>query len=213
MNYKIIDVDNWERKELFRLYTNELKIGINITVEMDVTNVVKFAKKGGYKFYPCMIWAVSKVVNAHDEYKYGKLGGKLVLWDSVSPSFTDFNSETKQFNKFTSEYSEDFKTFYETCQKDREKFKNESGFVGNPPENVFDITCIPWVNYKAFTMHIETEPRFFPVVSWGKFIEKDDRFTMPVTIDYNHAVGDGYNASMFFNYLQEFIDNFDKNVL
>ncbi len=212
MNYKVIDIENWERKDLYKLYTTELKISINLTVELDVTNLVEFAKNNGYKFYPCMIWSVSKIVNSHDEYKYGKKDGKLVLWDSVSPSYTDFNNETKKFNKFVSEFSPKFDVFYKTCQSDREKYSGVSGFVPNAPENVFDITCIPWVNYKAFTMHIETEPRFFPVVSWGKYVEDNGRYKMPVTIDYNHAVGDGYNASMFFNYLQEFIDNFSENV-
>ncbi len=212
MNYKIIDIETWDRKELFNMYTTDLKIVMNLTVDLDVTKLVNFAKSNGYKFYPCMIWAVSKVVNSHDEYKYGKKDGKLVLWDYVSPSFTDFNEKTKKFNKFVVEYSKDFKTFYSNCQNEREKNKDVSGFIPNQPENVFDITCLPWVYYKNFTMHIETEPRFFPVVSWGKYVEENGKFKIPVTIDYNHAVGDGYNASMFFNYLQDLLDNFSKNV-
>ncbi|MBQ3235308.1 MAG: chloramphenicol acetyltransferase [Clostridia bacterium] len=213
MNYKIIDIDKWDRKDLFKMYTSDLKIVMNLTVELDVTNVVNFAKTNGYKFYPCMIWAVSKVVNSHDEYKYGKKDGNLVLWDYVSPSFTDFNMESKKFNKFAVEYSPCFNTFYTQCQNMREKYSNVSGFIPNQPENVFDITCLPWVYYKNFTMHIETEARFFPVVSWGKYELKDGKYLMPVTIDYNHAVGDGYTASMFFSYLKDFIENFSKNIL
>ena len=209
MNYKIIDIENWDRKELYQMYTTTLKVAMNLTVELDVTNLVKYAKSNGYKFYPCMIWAVSKVVNSHDDYKYGKKDGNLVLWDYVSPSFTDFDKDTKKFNKFVVDYSNDFETFYKNCEIMREKYKGVSGFIPNQPENVFDITCLPWVYYKNFTMHIETELRFFPVVSWGKYVENNGKFTMPVTIDYNHAVGDGYNASMFFNYLQELIDKFN----
>ncbi|MBR3804602.1 MAG: chloramphenicol acetyltransferase [Clostridia bacterium] len=212
MNYTVIDYENWDRKELFELYTTSLKITMNLTVEIDVTNIVTFAKSNGYKFYPCMIWAVSKVVNAGDEFKYAVKDGKVIKWDFVSPSYTDFNNETKKFNKFVSEYSPNFKTFYSTCQADREKYAGLVGFADNQPENVFDITCLPWVYYKNFTMHIETEARFFPVVSWGKYIEKDGKFIMPVTLDFNHAVGDGYNASKFFNDLQAFIDNFYKEV-
>ncbi len=36
-----------------------------------MTPLVTFAKRQGMKFYPLMIWGVSKVVNAHDEFKYG----------------------------------------------------------------------------------------------------------------------------------------------
>lgn len=212
MNYKVINFENFERKDLFKLYTTDLKIVMNLTVEMDVTDLVNFAKQNGYKFYPCMIWVVSKIVNSRDEFKYAKKDGKLILWDYVSPSFTDFNQETQKFNKFVSEYSSDFKTFYNTCQSDREKYKNVVGFVENQPENVFDITCLPWVYYKNFTMHIETEQRFFPVVSWGKYVLENGRYKMPVTIDFNHAVGDGYHASRFFNELQDFISDFANKI-
>ena len=212
MNYKIIDLEQFERKDLFKLYTTDLKIVMNITVDIDVTNLVEFVKNNGYKFYPCMIWAVSKIVNSRDEFKYAKKDGNLILWDYVSPSFTDFNSETQKFNKFVSEYSSDFETFYKTCQTDRKKYKKEVGFIGNQPENVFDITCLPWVYYKNFTMHIETEQRFFPVVSWGKYVNENGKYKMPVTIDFNHAVGDGFHASRFFNELQEFITNFSDKI-
>ena len=41
MNYTVIDYENWDRKELFELYTTSLKITMNLTVEIDVTNIVK----------------------------------------------------------------------------------------------------------------------------------------------------------------------------
>ena len=212
MNYEVVDYKNWDRKELFELYTTSLKIVMNLTVDIDVTNIVNFAKANEYKFYPCMIWAVSKVVNATDCFKYAVKDGKVIKWDYVSPSFTDFNSQTKKFNKFVSEYNSDFKTFYQTCQSDREKYSSVLGFIPNQPENVFDITCLPWVYYKNFTMHIETDARFFPVISWGKYVSENGRYKMPVTIDLNHAVGDGYDASKFFTDLENFIANFNKNV-
>ena len=206
MNYTVIDFEKWNRKELFTLYTTSLKVSMNLTVELDVAKIVNFSKSNGYKFYPCMIWAVSSVVNAGDEFKYAFKDGKLIKWNYVSPSYTDFNNETKTFSKFVSEFSPDFKTFYNTVENDRKKYKNLVGFAKNQPENVFDVTCIPWVNNKNFTMHVETEMRFFPIVSWGKFIKKGKKYVMPVTLDLNHAVGDGYNASIFFKNLQDFID-------
>ena len=45
-----------------------MRIVMSLTVEMDVTPLVAFAKRQGMKFYPLMIWGVSKVVNAHDEF-------------------------------------------------------------------------------------------------------------------------------------------------
>ena len=134
---------------------------MNLATEVDVTPIINFSKSKGYKFYPCMIWAVSKVVNATENFKYYLKDAKLINWDFVSPSYTDFNKETKKFNKFVTEFNEDFKKFYTAVQSDREKYKKHTGFLSNQPENVFDITCLPWINYKNFTTRVNAGIRLF----------------------------------------------------
>ena len=70
MQYTKIDIETWDRKELFRLYTGKLKIRMELTVDMDVTKLLQFTKKQGLRFYPTMIWAVSKMINSREEFKY-----------------------------------------------------------------------------------------------------------------------------------------------
>ena len=71
MEYRIVELEAWDRKDLFQFYIQRMRIVMSLTVEMDVTPLVAFAKRQGMKFYPLMIWGVSKVVNAHDAFKYG----------------------------------------------------------------------------------------------------------------------------------------------
>ena len=93
-----INLDEWSRGELFRFYINKLPIVISLTVDIDVTPVLNYAKKKGLKFYPCMIWAVARVVNARDEFKYGfDEDGSLVRWDHIVPSYTNSNVASSQF--------------------------------------------------------------------------------------------------------------------
>ena len=96
-----IDIESWERRDLFKLYTTDLKIVMNMTVDVDITNVISEIKKHGIRFYPTMIWIVSRLMNARDEFKYHLTeSGELIKWDYISPSYTDFNKETEKFNKF-----------------------------------------------------------------------------------------------------------------
>lgn len=64
-----------EQRKAFNFYIDNMRIVMSLTVDIDVTRLVRFDKKHGMKFYPSMIWAVSKIVNAHDEFKYG--------WDNL----------------------------------------------------------------------------------------------------------------------------------
>ena len=207
MNYKVIDIENWDRKKLFKMYTTSLKVVMNLTVEVDVSSVVKFAKQNNKKFYNCMIYIISKAVNKREEFRYGlNEKGELVLWDFVSPSYTDFDKETEKFNKFVTVYDSDFETFYNRITKDREDNKGKTGFIENQPINAFDMTCLPWVHYKSFDMHVDCDtPMYFPIVSFGKYENIDGKFMLPLTINMHHALADGYHVSRFFSDVEEII--------
>ncbi|MBR6737608.1 MAG: chloramphenicol acetyltransferase [Clostridia bacterium] len=202
--YTKIDLNTWDRKDLFNLYTNDLKIVMNMTVDVDVTPVVSYAKEKGLKFYPVMIWLVSNVINANENFKLAfDENGDVIRWNYVSPSYTDFNVTTKKFNKFVTDYDKDLFVFYNRVQNDREKYKNEVGFLPNQPKNIFDISCLPWTKYKSLDLHVYNDGKqLFPVVIWGKYELSGDKYLMPVTANIHHAVCDGYNICKFFEDLQ-----------
>ena len=212
IGYKVIDTESWERRDLFKLYTGELRAVMNMTVDIDVTNVLSYTRSRGIRFYPTMIWIVSKIMNAHEEYRYSlRENGELWCWDFVSPSYTDFNPETKKFVKFMTEYTPDFEEFYARVVADCERHKWESGFIPNQPENFFDISCLPWTRYRSFDIQVAAPlERLFPVVIWGRFEKVGERYIMPVTMNYHHAAGDGYNLCQFFEELKVEVERFGK---
>ena len=211
MNYKKIDLASWERRDIYKMYTTTLKIVMNMTVDMDVTPLVAYAKEKGLKFYPVMMHTVGRILNARDEFKYSLTAeGELILWDYISPSYTDFDPETEHFNKFVTEYTPDLFEFCERAERDRLHYKGVFGFAPDQPKNVYDISCLPWVHYNSLTLHVESADGIclFPVVIWGKYEEKDGRLILPVTVNVNHAVCDGFHISRFFNELKAAIEAF-----
>lgn len=208
MNYKTIDLNTWDRGALFKFYIDKMRIVMSLTVDMDVTPLVGFAKKNRLKFYPAMIWAVSKIVNAHDEFKYGwDADGNLIKWDVVSPSYAHFHKEDENFTKTVTEFSDDLFEFHALFLSDREKYKDVRAIAENQPPNFFDVTCLPWVRYKHFDVHVFDEGKFLaPVITWGKYEPEHGKLVMPLTMNIHHAVADGFHLSRFFNEVQELID-------
>ena len=208
MNYKTIDLNTWDRGALFKFYIDKMRIVMSLTVDMDVTPLVGFAKKNRLKFYPAMIWAVSKIVNAHDEFKYGwDADGNLIKWDVVSPSCAHFHKEDENFTKTVTEFSDDLFEFHALFLSDREKYKDVRAIAENQPPNFFDVTCLPWVRYKHFDVHVFDEGKFLaPVITWGKYEPEHGKLVMPLTMNIHHAVADGFHLSRFFNEVQELID-------
>ena len=209
MNYTTIDLNAWSRGNLFQFYIDKMRIVMSLTVDIDVQNLKLYSKKTGIPFYPLMLWVVSKVINNHDEFKYSwDNEGNLIRWDYVSPSYTDFHNNDENFTKMVTEYSDDLTEFYGRVMADRERYKNDRAMLDNQPLNFFDVSCLPWVRYKHFDVHVFDEGKFLaPVVTWGKYEQTEDKLLMPLTMNIHHAVADGFHLSRFFNEVQELIDS------
>ena len=144
MNYTLINLNEWRRGDLFQFYIDKMRIVMSLTVDVDVTNLKAYSKKHHLDFYPLMVWIVSKVVNAHDEFKYSwDADGNLIKWDFVSPSYTDFHTDDENFTKMVTEYTEDLLEFYARMEADRERYKNERAILNHQPPNFFDVSCLP----------------------------------------------------------------------
>ncbi len=210
MEYKYtkIDLGKWNRGKLFQSYI-DMRIVMSLTVDIDVTNLIEFSKSHDLKFYPAMIWVVSKVVNEHDEFKYSwDNKGNLIKWDYISPSYAEFHKEDENFTKMVTDFSDSIFEFHERFMLDREKHKMERAFVANQPLNFFDVSCLPWVKYNHFDVHVFDEGKFLaPVITWGKYELERERYIMPVTMNIHHAVADGFHLSRFFNEVQELINS------
>lgn len=210
MKSNIIDLDTWNRGKLFRFYIDDLRCVMSMTVDVDVTPLVAYVKNSGMKFYPAMMWVISKVINAHDEFKYGyDKEGRLIRWDFVSPYYADFHSEDENFVKLATEYADDLQEFHARFMADRERFKALRAFdMQDVPANTFDVSCLPWVKYKNFDLHVFDSGTYLaPVVTWGKYEEQSGKYLMPLSMNIHHAVADGFHLSRFFNEVQQLINS------
>ena len=208
MKYEVVNIDTWERGNLFRFYIDNLRNVMSMTVDMNVTNLIEYIHIHRLKFYPSMMWVISKVINTHDEFKFSwDKSGSLIHWDYISPYYADFHKDDEMFTLLYTEYAEELLTFHENFLKDREKYKDFRAFdLTEVPENVFNVSCLPWISYKSFDIHVFDEGKYLaPVVTWGKYEEKNGSLIMPLTVNIHHAVCDGFHLCRFFNDLQTFI--------
>lgn len=212
MNFKKIDLTTWERRDLFRYYTEQMRIVNSMTVDIDVTPLVTYTKKHQLHFYPCMLWVVSKVLNDHDEFKYAwSEDGELIKWSYISPSHVFYHEEDEQFTKLVTAYSDDILEFHARVLADRIQHFDARGILPDQPKNTFDASCLPWVRYSQFDMHVfDAGIHLAPVVTWGKYEEKSGSQVLPLSMQIHHAVADGFHLSRFFVEVQKLIDQLES---
>lgn len=206
MNFNLIDMNAWSRKDVFNHFIKDVKCVITLTADVDVTELLKICKKNGLNFYPVYIYLVSRAVNKRKELRMGYDDkGNVGYWEYVNPSYIVFHTEDEMFTNLSVEYVPDFYPFYNNIVCDIEKYKNIRGFdFGFPYPNIFNVSCLPWISYKSFDLHVFDEGTYLaPVITWGKYEQADDKTIMSLTLQIHHAACDGFHVSRFFTDVQK----------
>ena len=208
MNYKIIDKEKYYRKGVFNHFSKDCKCSVSITNRIDVTKLYDYSKKTGTKFYINFLYILSKILNSRDDYKMSYLyeTGELIVYDKINPIQYIFHEDTETCTPVYTHYFEDYKTFYEKCEKDIEEAKNTREYnldQENHP-NWFDASYISWLSYDSLNIELPDGYLYLlPIVNWGRYEKEGDRIKMPVTVRMNHAAADGYLVSKVFLLLEE----------
>jgi chloramphenicol O-acetyltransferase type A len=195
--FKKIDIENWERKEHFKVFTEKTPCSYNI-------------KTNSLKFYPYIISIIAKAVNKHAEFRTAyNSKGELGIYDYLNPSYTVMNEQNENFISIWSAYNHDQAVTYENIIKDIDQFKNCSGISPKPdtPENVLNISAIPWVSFTGFNLNLYSgQDYFLPIFTIGKFFNQDSETLLPLSIQVHHAVADGFHVSRLINDIQNMIN-------
>ncbi|MCR4594803.1 MAG: chloramphenicol acetyltransferase [Clostridiales bacterium] len=213
MQYRIIDRDNYYRKETYRRFTEDCKCSISMTSRIDVTNLVAYSKETDTKFYINFLYLLTKVLNSRDDFKmdYWYKTDELVCYDVINPTHYVFHKDTETCTPVYTEYCEDYETFYKNIVSDSEKAKEnrDCNHYDNSHPNWFDASFIPWVSYDSLNLELPDGYLYFPpIINWGKYRKENGRLMMPVTVRLNHAVADGYLLAYVFRMLEKEIDAF-----
>jgi len=65
------------------------------------------------------------------------------------------------------------------------------------------IGMLPWITFTHYSpIPFATIKNYFPVLQAGKFLDKEGKKMMPLSIMVYHAVADGYHVSLFLEKFQ-----------
>lgn len=209
-----IDLEQYERREHFLHYLNQVPCYYSMTVQVEVTQLVPWLKSHHIKFYPTLIYALSRIVNEHREFRMSlDEDGNLGYYETVDPTYTIFHQDDETFSSTWTTYTEDFSLFYEYYLQDQKEYGKCKGLIAKPdmPDAVFNISMIPWVSFNGFNLNLPRAEKFLlPIFTIGKYYEQDGKVWLPLAIQVHHAVCDGFHVSRFVCELQELISQFDQ---
>ncbi len=215
MGFKLIEVSKWNRKEHFDHYLNQITCTYSMTLNLDLTDLIKEIQRERIKIYPTMIYLLSMIVNKHEVFRTAiDTNGHVGIFDLLHPSYTIFQNNSETFTNIWTEYSSSFSEFYERYLLDIKSYGEIIKFIAKPnvPANVFNISSIPWVSFTGFNLNLpKVADYLLPIFTTGKYFEQNGKIWLPIAVQVHHAVCDGFHIANFINELQEAMNTLKLN--
>jgi chloramphenicol O-acetyltransferase type A len=175
-----------------------MRLTYSATVHVDISAFRRAARRNGSSEYLAQIWMLTTAANQSPEFRMSLDGaGRLGIWEQLSPLFTVLNRETRTFSGLWTPYRPRFQEFaqqatqvIETCADG--SFEPQDDI----PANVINISSIPWVDFTAFNLNLQTD-YMLPILTIGRYSQVEELTLMPLAIQVHHAVCDGYHLGQF----------------
>lgn len=205
---KYIDLETYPRRSHFAYFKSLAYPYVGMNANVDVTNLLAAAKaRGGSSFLACL-WAAATAANAIPELRQRIVDEGIVEFDHCDTAHTVALAD-HTFCNCRTDCRMTFDEFLVRGKQWQEEAKNRHGFVSTQDDetDLIFVSCVPWV---AFTQVIQPTPipaDCNPRIVFGKFIREGDRTLMPLAIQANHALVDGYHVGRFYEEFQTIADS------
>ena len=197
-----IDINSWPRREVYEFFSAISQPFYSVTFNVDVTELYGYVKKEGLSFYYALTYLVTKAINSVDAFGYAVEDGAVVRLGKRDPSFTDMKKGAETFHIVTMPMEADIKSF---CARARLRSENQEGFIDMASESagLIFISCLPWLELTALTNERDFDADdCVPRVSWGKYVPRDGRLILGMSVEVNHRFIDGVHIGRFAQALE-----------
>ena len=202
-----IDLNTWDRREHYKLFSAQQFPYLGVTFRLDVTRLHRWCKENRVSFYYALCWYSIRAMEPIRNFHYRLMGGAPVRVGKLIPSLTDMHAGSELFHIVTVEMTPEPAEF---CRRTAEKSVAQSGLLDQTDEQIeglIYLSCLPWLDFTGVLNNRESPDDGTPQAIWGKYRrEADGRLTLPYSIDANHRLMDGVHLGKFAENLQRLLD-------
>ena len=211
--YTELDIKKWPRKATYEFFKDYEDPFFNFTANIDVSFVYRFCQKNDLAVSLTLLYYSLVTANQIREFRIRLVDGRLVEFDRIHATQTILNDdETFSFAYF--EMMDDVFEFNRYGKEAREKYKALKTFeVESDRSDLIYYSVIPWVSFTSFKHASRLDNRqTVPRIVFGKIFDDSNRKLMPLSVEANHTIMDGFHVGKFFTSFQEILNSYQSEL-
>jgi len=206
--FQAFDVDQWNRKDAYNLFKTYEDPLFNISAYLDATALHAFCKREGFSFHLALLFYSTKTANETLEFKLRNLDSSLVLFDTIHCGSTILHDDhTFSFCYF--KLTDSMASFDEQGkQLIRQNLEQKNFDPKHDDVGLIYYSALPWISFTSIKHARKLSLNdSVPKIVFGKYFSEGNRLKLPISVEVNHSLMDGYQVGKFLNDLQDEIDS------
>jgi len=203
MTHQIIDLETWPRATQFHFFRTYQQPHYATTARLDVTHLMA-RKADGMSPYRGCLFAIGAGLHRVPELCMRFRADQVVAHDMITLSMT-VPTDVGSFGYAYVPFVADFAAFEGQAKVLIDAVAAGITLDANSGErdDLAYLSCMPWLDYSSINNALPGPDDCIPRITWGKFVERDGRWDMAMTLEVHHALVDGAQVGAFFEAVQD----------
>ena len=218
--FRVVDVENWNRKELYEKFVKKPFV-VTLNTNVDVTKLVSAAKHKKIKFSTCFVYAISRVVNKIENFRIGfNEKDEVGIFDVSSPKISVLKKGAEIYSSVVVDFEKDFLSFHNNYllrMKEYEEYDGPGRYSNkNGRRDFFIVSYVPNIDFSSFVsvpIFYDVAESCVPFFCIGKWTKKFFKVKVPLSFRVSHLAVDGLHLGRFVDMLKAEISLLSKEIL
>lgn len=201
-----IPLASYPRVDILHAFKDRLMPQFSTTCEIDITGIKRGCDTHENSLFIALSYAVTRAANAVPAFRQRIIDDVLYEFERIDPGFT-VARENDLFSFCDAEYHENFSRYREIAITRMATVKQAPDLSVGEKHHMLFISAIPWFSFTSFTHPYSPVYGYIPIITVGKYTERNGRFLMPVAVQVHHGVVDGVHVGRFYATLTALAEN------
>ncbi len=206
MEAHFINMDAYERKAHFDYFRSLQYPYVGVTVDQDVTSVLRFSRENHRSFYLTFLHAAALAADAVAKFRQRIHNGRIIEYSECPTSHTE-RTAAGAYCYCTLRHHMDLPDYFALAEEARSNCGSKGISEDEDAESLYFISALPWLHYTSLIQPVAGGDESNPRITWGKYEVSDSgKVIMPVSVLVHHALVDGSHIARFYDQLKQEIE-------
>ena len=192
-----IDLDKWERRDLFALFDSFTEPFHGVCLRIDCTETFRYAKNQRLSVFLSLLHRSLVAAHQVENFMIRSVDGEIWRYQTIhGGSAVGRPNGTIGFGHFI--FHQELREFVREASLELEHVKTSDELTRYAGQDLIRYSVLPWFDFTSLSHARDLAKNdSAPRVTFGKITDANGRCTMPLSIHVHHGLVDGEHVAQF----------------